>query len=104
MRTRTRKPTHPGGILRRMHMEPLGLSITALAERLGVSRKHLSNIVNERAGVTPDMALRLSRAFNTTPDLWLNLQQAHDLWEAEHTPSGWEKVPALPRVSEAVNA
>jgi addiction module HigA family antidote len=87
-----------------MYMEPLGLSITTLAERLGVSRKHLSGIVNERVGVTPDMALRLSRAFDTTPDLWLNLQRACDLWEAERARTGWEKVSALPRANEAVNA
>jgi addiction module antidote protein, HigA family len=95
MRTRTRKPTHPGAIVRLDYIEPLHLSITALAERLGVSRKHLSSIVNERAGLTPDMALRLSRAFGTTPGLWLNMQQALDLWEAQHAPGGWEKVQTL---------
>ena len=95
MRTRTRKPTHPGAVVRMDYIEPLHLSITALAERLGVSRKHLSGIVNERAGVTPDMALRLSRAFSTTPGLWLNMQQALDLWEAQHTSGDWEKVEAL---------
>jgi antitoxin HigA-1 len=79
MRPRTRKPTHPGAIVRLDYIEPLGLSVTALAERLGVSRKHLSAIVNERSGLTPDMALRLSRAFGTTPGLWLNMQQALDL-------------------------
>lgn len=92
----TRKPTHPGGIIKRMHMEPLHLTVTQLAAVLGVSRKTLSKIVNERAGVTPDMALRLSRAFGTTPDLWLNLQQAHDLWLAEHERTGWENVTPIP--------
>ncbi|MHC1700596.1 MAG: HigA family addiction module antitoxin [Humidesulfovibrio sp.] len=103
MRTRTRKPTHPGALIRLDYMEPFSLSVTALAERLGVSRKHLSGIVNERAGVTPDMALRLSRAFGTTPGLWLNLQQAVDLFDAQHTPGGWEKVEALPGLSERVD-
>ena len=79
MRTRTRKPTHPGSLIRHDYLEPLGLSVTALAGRLGVSRKQLSKIVNGGAGVTPDMALRLSRALGTTPGLWLNLQQAYDL-------------------------
>ena len=103
MRTRTRKPTHPGALIRLDYMEPLSLSVTALAERLGVSRKHLSGIVNERAGVTPDMALRLSRAFGTTPGLWLNLQQAVELWEAQRTPGGWEKVEVLPGLAERVD-
>lgn len=95
-RRMTRKPSHPGGILKRMYMDPLGLTVTRLAEVLGVSRKHLSAVLNERAGVTPDMALRLSRAFNTTPDLWLNMQQTHSLWCAEHEATGWEKVVPLP--------
>ena len=95
-RARIRKPTHPGGIIKRMHMEPMGLTVTQLAAVLGVSRKTLSKIVNERAGVTPDMSLRLSRAFDTTPTLWLNLQQAHDLWVAEHEPTGWEQVMPAP--------
>lgn len=99
MRTRTRKPTHPGAMLRLDYLEPLDMSVTALAERLGVSRKHLSGIVNERAGVTPDMALRLSRALGTTPGLWLNLQQAFDLWEATRTPGDWQKVQALPSLT-----
>lgn len=71
------------------------MTITALADRLGVSRKHLSAVLNERVGVTPDMALRLSRAFNTTPDLWLNLQKGYDLWCAEHEPTGWESVTPI---------
>ena len=95
-RKMTRKPAHPGGIIKRMHMEPMGLTVTQLAAVLGVSRKTLSKIVNERAGVTPDMSLRLSRAFGTTPALWLNLQQAHDLWVAEHEPTGWEQVMPVP--------
>jgi antitoxin HigA-1 len=95
-RKMSRPPTHPGGIIKRMHMEPLHLTVTQLAAVLGVSRKTLSKIINERAGVTPDMALRLSRAFGTTPDLWLNLQQAHDLWVAEHEPTGWDAVTPIP--------
>jgi len=100
-RKMTRKPTHPGGIIRRMHMEPLHLTVTQLAAVLGISRKTLSKILNERAGVSPDMALRLSRAFGTTPDLWLNLQKAHDLWIAEHEFTGWENVTPIPVPSSA---
>jgi len=83
MRRRKRQPTHPGAILREHHLKPMELSITDAAGRLGVSRKTLSKLVNERGAVTPEMALRLSRAFGTSPQLWLNLQQSYDLWEAE---------------------
>ena len=70
-----RKPTHPGNILKEDYLVPLDLTVTEMSHRLGVSRKTLSKVLNEKGAVTPDMALRLSRAFNTTPDLWLNLQK-----------------------------
>ena len=92
---RTRKPSLPGEILREMYLEPLNLTITAFAERIGVSRKTVSAIVNGRAPVTVDMALRLSRAFNTTPELWLNLQRSVDLWEANQHKGGWFNVQPL---------
>ena len=94
MRKKKRQPNHPGAILREHHLEPLELSITETAERLGVSRKTLSKILNEGGAVTPQMALRLSRAFETTPQLWLNLQQSYDLWEAERK-KGWRQVRAI---------
>jgi len=71
---------------------PLKLNVAQVAEALGVSRKTLSKIVNERGAITPDMALRLSRAFKTTPELWLNLQQTHDLWHASHGSHSWKFV------------
>ena len=86
---RKRPPTHPGGILKRHHLEPLSWSVSRAAAALGVSRKTLSKIVNERGAVTPEMALRLSKAFHTTPQLWLNLQQTYDLWHAVHDSSAW---------------
>jgi len=95
MRTRKRMPTHPGGILRRQYMEPLSLTVSDVAETLGVSRKTLSKIINERGDITPDMALRLSKAFNTTPELWLNLQRNYDLWEASHKSDDWKLVEAI---------
>ena len=101
MQHRTRKPSHPGGILLRMYLEPLKLTVTAAAGHLGVSRKHLSNLVNEKVGITPDMAMRLSRAFATSPDLWMNMQKTRDLWEAEHERTGWETVTPLPGVLDA---
>ena len=95
MRTRKRPPTHPGGILKRHYMEPLSLTVSELAEILGVSRKTLSKIINERGSITPDMALRLSKAFKTTPELWLNLQQSYDLWQASHKSADWKMVEAI---------
>ena len=76
-------PPHPGEVLRELCLEPLDLSITEAARALGVSRKTLSAIVNERAGISPEMAIRLSIAFDTTAESWLNQQTQYDLWNAE---------------------
>jgi addiction module HigA family antidote len=95
MRIRKRPPTHPGGILKRQYIEPLSLTISELANTLGVSRKTLSKIVNEHGSITPDMALRLSSALNTTPELWLNLQQNYDLWHASHDSNDWKMIEAI---------
>ena len=95
MRIRKRPPTHPGGILKRHYMEPLSLTVSELAAILGVSRKTLSKIVNERGDITPDMALRLAKALKTTPELWLNLQQAFDLWQASQKSDEWKHVEAI---------
>jgi addiction module HigA family antidote len=92
MMERTVAPSHPGRIIKDHYLEPLGMTNTALADVLGVSRKTVSKIVNERGGINTDMALRLSRAFNTTPDLWLNLQRNHDLWHATRKSSEWQRV------------
>ena len=75
-------PPHPGEILRELCLEPMGLSVTGAAEALGVSRKTLSSILNGRAGISPEMAIRLSKAFGTSPESWLNQQQQFDLWQA----------------------
>ena len=80
MPIRKRKPTHPGGILRRHYLEPLSLTITEVADDLGVSRKTISKIMNERGAITPEMALRLSKAFSTSAEFWMNLQTNYDLW------------------------
>ena len=95
MREQQRQPGHPGGLLWRQYLEPLGLSISEVAKGLGVSRKTLSKVINERGAVTPDMALRLARAFNTTPELWLNLQRNYDLWQAVHVSQDWRRVNAM---------
>ena len=76
-------PPHPGEILRELCLEPLGLSVTRAAEALGVSRKTVSAILNGRAGISPEMAIRLSKAFGTSAESWLNQQVQYDLWVAE---------------------
>lgn len=78
-------PPHPGEILRADYLEPLGLSVTAAAAALGVTRKTLSAVLNGRAGISPAMAYRLSKAFDTSPELWSNLQMQYDLWQARGT-------------------
>ena len=75
-------PPHPGGILRRQCLEPLGLSVIRAAQGLGVTRQALSDLVNENAGVSIEMAIRLSKAFGSTPETWLGMQVAYDLWQA----------------------
>ena len=76
-------PPHPGEILKELCLEPLGVSITEAAQALGVSRKTLSSIINGKAGISPEMAVRLSIAFNTSSESWLNQQTQFDLWQAE---------------------
>lgn len=90
-----RQPTHPGSIIKEDYLSPLSISIKDMAFALGVSRKTLSKIINQRGAVTPEMALRLSRAFDTTPDMWLNLQKNYDLWQAEHFSNSWKTVKPL---------
>ena len=76
-------PPHPGEVLRELCIEPLGLSVTRAAAALGVSRKTLSAILNGRAGISPEMAIRLSKAFGTSAESWLSQQAQYDLWVAE---------------------
>jgi antitoxin HigA-1 len=75
-------PPHPGEILKELCLEPLGISVTRAAAALGVSRKTLSAILNGKAGISPEMAIRLSLAFDTSPESWLNQQAHYDLWLA----------------------
>ena len=75
-------PPHPGGIVRRQCLEPLGLTVTRAAEGLGVTRQALSELLNGHTGVSVEMAIRLSKAFGSTPETWLGMQMAYDLWQA----------------------
>ena len=77
----SRKPTHPGEMLREEFLPDYGLSIAQLAQRLGVSRQTANELVHERRAVTPQMALRLGKLFGTTPQYWLNLQHNADIWQ-----------------------
>ncbi len=86
--SRMHNPPHPGEILLGLYIEPAGLNISNVAENIGVDRKTLSRIVNARASITVDMALRLGKAFDTIPELWLNSQQSYDLWHARQNKSG----------------
>ncbi len=72
-------PPHPGGSILRACLEPLGLTVTAGAKVLGVTRQALSNVVNGKSGISPEMAIRLTKAFGSTPETWLRMQLAFDL-------------------------
>lgn len=89
MKTTTRtvngmhNPPHPGEVIRKLCLEPLGVSINRAAHALGVSRSTLSNLLNCRTSITPEMAVRLSIAFDTTAESWMNQQVQYDLWQAK---------------------
>jgi addiction module HigA family antidote len=81
--TNMHNPPHPGEIIREECLKPLGLSVTAAAAGLGVTRKALSELLNGHSGVSPEMAIRLSKAFGSSPETWLRLQMQYDLWQAQ---------------------
>ena len=76
-------PPHPGEVIKELCLDPLGLTVTAAAEALWVSRKTLSAILNGKAGISPEMAIRLSIAFDTSAESWLTQQAQYELWHAE---------------------
>ena len=76
------RPTHPGEMLREDFLPDYGLTASALAKSLGVSRQSVNELLRERRAVSPEMALRLARLFGNTPEFWLNAQRAIDLWDA----------------------
>jgi addiction module HigA family antidote len=80
--SRMHNPPHPGEVLQGLWLEPTGVTITAAATALGVTRKHVSGIVNGRAAITADMALRLAAWLKTTPETWMAMQAAWDLSQA----------------------
>ena len=76
-------PAHPGEVLKEAYLEPLGLSVSEFARRIGVSRKSASELVNKRSGVSVEMACRLAKSTNTSAEFWLNMQVQYALWEAQ---------------------
>lgn len=84
MSERKRKPNHPGIILDELYIKPLNLNLQELAKNLDISRNSLFKIRTAKANITPSIAIRLAEAFDTTPNLWLNLQQKYDIWIEEN--------------------
>src|SRR3954447_15822895 len=92
MLTTKRKPATVGEILTEEFMEPMGLTQGALAEAMGVQRKHVNQLCNDRRTVPAATALILARVFGNSPDFWLNVQRRNDLWEAMHSPKERERI------------
>jgi antitoxin HigA-1 len=88
-----KNPPHPGGSIRRACLEPLGLSVTEDAKILGVTRQALNNVINGKSGISPEMAIGLSKAFGSTPETWLRMQLAYDLTDCRN--DIWKR-PYLP--------
>ena len=84
-------PQHPGEIIPELCLDPLGLSVSAATKALGVGRKTSSEILNGRAGISPEMAIRLAIAFGTTPESWMNQQTQYDLWKVSKRRKALEK-------------
>ena len=78
-----KNPPHPGEHIRYDCIEPLGLTVTAAAKALGIARQTLNNVINGKSGISPEMAIRLSKAFGGSPDVWLAMQMAYDLAQAQ---------------------
>lgn len=95
LRDSHRKPTHPGAVLREDVLPALAMTQGELAERLGVSRLTVSELLHEKRALSPEMAARLGRLLNTTPDSWLAMQSALDLWHALHETAGLKAIEPL---------
>jgi addiction module HigA family antidote len=97
-----KNPPHPGRIVRQECIEPLGLTVTEAAERLGVTRQALNNLVNGKSGISPEMSIRLSKAFGSSPEVWLGMQMDYDLAQAEKT-AGKIKVKKIPAARPSIH-
>ena len=101
MLTTKRKPASTGEILTEEFLEPMGLTQGALAEAMGVPRKHVNELCNDRRTVTAPTALILARVFGNSADFWLNIQRRSDLWEAMHSPRERERIGRARRLTTA---
>ena len=97
LRDPKRRPTHPGAVLREDVLPALGISQGQLATHMGVSRLTVSELVHEKRGLSAEIAVRLAMVLRTTPETWLRMQQAIDLWEAQQDAGKFEKVQPLPK-------
>jgi addiction module HigA family antidote len=86
LRNPNRRPTHPGAILREDVLPALKMTQTEMAQRLGVSRLSVSELLHEKRSMTPEMSMRVAKLLNTTPESWLRMQEAVDLWEVQQKP------------------
>ena len=98
-----RAPTHPGAVLREDVLPALGITQGQFAQLLDVSRLSVSEILHERRGVSPDMAMRLGKLLGNGPGLWLRMQQAHDLWELERS-RDYSRIKRLPATAALIPA
>ena len=101
MLTTNRKPVTTGEILVEEFMKPIGLTQGALAEAMGVQRKHVNELCNDRRNVTAATALILARVFGNSPDFWLNVQRRTDLWEAMHSPRERKRIERARPLTDA---
>lgn len=95
LRYSKRRPTHPGAILREDVLPALAMTQTEFAQRLGVSRLSVSDLLHEKRAMTPEMAARVAKLLNTTPESWLRMQEAVDLWDLHQQPEKFEKIKPL---------
>ncbi len=96
LNNRKRRPTHPGELLREELLPATGLTQSELAKMMGISRRILNELCRERRGVTADIAHRLARVFGTTPDVWINLQSAVDIWDSlQENKAEYERIKPL---------
>ncbi len=100
LRNPNRKPTHPGAVFREDVLPALGITQAALAERLGVSRLTVSELIHEKRGLSPDLAIRLGKLTGTTPESWLRMQEALDLWQLNRArATDYAAIAELPRAA-----
>ncbi|MBI4215196.1 MAG: HigA family addiction module antidote protein [Parcubacteria group bacterium] len=95
------QPPHPGEIIKELYLKHLDITITQLASQLAVSRNALSSIINGHASISPEMAVKLSIAFDTTPESWLNLQSQFDLWRVQQSPRRFRLIHKVKPINRA---